>query len=385
MISSKCSLTTSTSNGTSPDEKTNLPDLTGRLLKDHLLIYKIDEGGFGGIYLARKYEKGKVNVTPKFDFSSIPSNELNEYYVVKAESNFTEGGCGLKMEVKILNKIKKIFNKSEQFAEITIANRRSKYSYVFMTLLGQSLKHLLRIVPNGKFTDSTWLRIGIQSLYSVKQLHEVGFIHRDLKPANFVIGHNNDVMRCRFIHLIDFGLSRQYIIEDEIGKIRYRKARKRVDFRGTERYCSMSMHYDKEQKRVDDIWSLLFALTEMRNDLPWSNVDSDKLEETKKSYKSICIIKLLPIELENSIKNLDIISNENFDERPNYEEIYKSLVDCMKNNNYSFDDKYDWEKEIDKNCPKMTKYSDMYNLFAKDHFSNRIIINNDINKKNELK
>uniref|UniRef100_A0A0K0FAK3 non-specific serine/threonine protein kinase n=1 Tax=Strongyloides venezuelensis TaxID=75913 RepID=A0A0K0FAK3_STRVS len=356
--------TSKTSVTISPDDPTNLPDLTGRLLKDYVVITKIDEGGFGSVYLARKYKKKKVQIDPNFDISSIPENELKEYCVVKAESNFTEGGCGLKMEVIILKKIAADFGNSEQFGKIFVANRRSKYSYIFMTLLGKSLKQLLKLVPNNKFTDGTWARVAIQSLYAIKQLHEIGFIHRDLKPANFVIGHMNDSMRCRFIHLIDFGLARQYIIKDDKGKVKYRQPRKRVDFRGTERYCSMTMHYDKEQMRVDDIWSLLFTLTELRTELPWSNVSNDELEEVKKNYLSTCIIKLLPSELEKPIKNLDIISYKTPENRPNYEEIYKGLVDCLKNSGYTFDDKYDWEEEINKNAPSMVKTSQYSSYYS---------------------
>ncbi|VDN86762.1 unnamed protein product [Brugia pahangi] len=54
----------------------------------------------------------------------------------------------------------------------------------------------------------TWSRIGIQCLYSIKLLHDIGFVHRDIKPANFVMGHESDVEQARCVHILDFGLAR---------------------------------------------------------------------------------------------------------------------------------------------------------------------------------
>uniref|UniRef100_A0A0N4Z1W3 non-specific serine/threonine protein kinase n=1 Tax=Parastrongyloides trichosuri TaxID=131310 RepID=A0A0N4Z1W3_PARTI len=348
----------------SSSEQQQLPNLMGRLLKKFVIVKKIDEGSFGAIYLARKNsEKGKIKVDEKIDHNNIPENELPEYRVVKAESNYTQGGCGLKIEVQILHKINKIFPKSEQFVKIDTANKRKNYSYIFMPLLGESLKNLVARQPEGRFSDSTWLRISIQALYAVKQLHEIGYIHRDLKPANFVMGHKNDARRCRFVHLIDFGLARQFMYKDKEGNLIYRKPRKNVDFRGTELYCSLSMHYDREQKRIDDIWALLFTLMEMHKSLPWSCVEVNKVEEKKKSTKLVEIINLLPVELGKPFENLNKIEPKH---RPNYEEIYSGFRDCMLKNKYSFNDPYDWEVTVNPKAPNMKYYSCMSEQFKSD-------------------
>lgn len=72
----------------------------------------------------------------------------------------------------------------------------------------KSFSKIQRKCPNQLMTAKTWSRIGIQCLYSLKLLHDIGIVHRDIKPANFVLGSENDPQRARFIHILDFGLSR---------------------------------------------------------------------------------------------------------------------------------------------------------------------------------
>jgi hypothetical protein len=77
---------------------------------------------------------------------------------------------------------------------------------------------------------STQIRIGMQILYGLKQLHEVGYIHRDVKPANLAVGRKGP--EARIVHLLDFGLAREYILRNE-GKVEIRRPRKNTLFRGT--------------------------------------------------------------------------------------------------------------------------------------------------------
>jgi hypothetical protein len=72
----------------------------------------------------------------------------------------------------------------------------------------------------------------------------------------------------RVVHLLDFGLCREYVVRNQ-GKIRIRKPRSNVLFRGTARYCSISTHQRNEQGRVDDLFSMIYVLVEMRGVLPW--------------------------------------------------------------------------------------------------------------------
>ncbi|VDK67945.1 unnamed protein product, partial [Cylicostephanus goldi] len=119
---------------------------------------------------------------------------------------------------------------------------------------------------------STQVRIGINTLFALKQIHDVsiiGFIHRDVKPANLALGRRG-TREHKFIHLLDFGLAREFIVNSE-GKIKMRRPRQRALFRGTTRYCSINTHEKCEQGRVDDLWCLLYMLAELRGPLPWAN------------------------------------------------------------------------------------------------------------------
>jgi len=53
--------------------------------------------------------------------------------------------------------------------------------------------------------------VAIQMINILKNLHAKGYVHRDMKPENFVIGLNTEIHK---IYLIDFGLSKKFVLED---------------------------------------------------------------------------------------------------------------------------------------------------------------------------
>ncbi|VDK45304.1 unnamed protein product, partial [Cylicostephanus goldi] len=98
-------------------------------------------------------------------------------------------------------------------------------------LLSDSHKPFSRSV--GKVcTVSTQVRVGINALYAVKALHDMGFIHRDLKPANMALGAL-DSEHSRLIHLFDFGLAREYVVRGKDGRTKLRRPRPIARFRQT--------------------------------------------------------------------------------------------------------------------------------------------------------
>lgn len=50
-----------------------------------------------------------------------------------------------------------------------------------MTLFGKNLTQLKNNSGMKKLTSGCVTRIGIQCLYAIKQLHEIGYVHRDVK------------------------------------------------------------------------------------------------------------------------------------------------------------------------------------------------------------
>lgn len=55
------------------------------------------------------------------------------------------------------------------------------------------------------------------------------------------------------VHLLDFGLAREYVIRSE-GQVEIRRPRENTLFRGTTKYCSANTHSRSEQGRPDDLW-----------------------------------------------------------------------------------------------------------------------------------
>ncbi|VIO98119.1 Protein kinase domain containing protein [Brugia malayi] len=208
------------------------------------IIDKLGEGGCGAVY--------KVEDIQTFAKAAL-----------KAESNFVEGGSVLKLEVQILRRLEG----RKYVVQLFQSAKKETYSYMVMTLLGRSLNQLFKQYPI--CTVSTQVRVGINILHGLKQLHEVGYIHRDVKPANLAIGRRGQAIH--IIHILDFGLSREYVIRNN-GSVKLRMPRTNTLFRGTIRYCSANTHTRNEQGRPDDLWSMVYVLVEMRGPLPWDNI-----------------------------------------------------------------------------------------------------------------
>uniref|UniRef100_A0A0K0D5X3 non-specific serine/threonine protein kinase n=1 Tax=Angiostrongylus cantonensis TaxID=6313 RepID=A0A0K0D5X3_ANGCA len=226
------------------------------------IVKKIDEGGFGQVY--KVCSNSHLPLTKKIA-------------ALKAEPTEIEGGSALKLEMAVIRAITADGEKPHVPMVFHAAKRR-RFCYMIMTLFGENLKELREFM-----SARTWSRIGIQCLYSVKLVHDYGFVHRDIKPNNFVMGYREDYDRARIVHILDFGLSRSYAVQvcrEE--KWVARRARGTAEFRGTLRYCSPNVHERKEQGRRDDLWSLYYVLIELHCGLPWQTIrDKQKVELVK--------------------------------------------------------------------------------------------------------
>ncbi|VDP29112.1 unnamed protein product [Heligmosomoides polygyrus] len=161
---------------------------------------------------------------------------------MKAEPNDVEGGSAIKLEIAILRSVTESGEKPH-IPCVFHAAKHKKYCYMVMTLLGDNLKTLkvrrklildCEIFPQlSKRADvarhvesnrsAVLIQVGYVSLppsrtrtmsktlvFSVKIIHDYGYIHRDIKPNNFVMGHRDDLQRARLVHILDFGLARSY-------------------------------------------------------------------------------------------------------------------------------------------------------------------------------
>lgn len=142
--------------------------------------------------------------------------------------------------------------------------------------------------------------------------------------------------------VLDFGLARQYISDEQDGK-KMRRPREKAQFRGTSRYCSIAMHDRFEQGRVDDLWALVYILAELRCRLTWHDVD-DKVEigEMKRRIPDEMLLAKSPTQMLEFVK---IVRNTNFYDRPDYEKLFSLLDDVMAKADYKWSDPYHWEPD----------------------------------------
>ncbi|EFO84708.1 hypothetical protein CRE_03895 [Caenorhabditis remanei] len=296
------------------------------------VMQKLGEGGCGSVFKVEDIE------------------DKNQQYALKVEFNSANAGNVLKMEVQILS----LMISKKHVAKCVASGKKPTYSYMVMTLLGESLDSIVR--KHGPFLNvSSQVRIGICVLFGIKQIHDIGYIHRDLKPANVALGcvsHDGNPNSSiffqkgsadeRYFLVLDFGLARQYVTDEQDGK-KMRRPREKALFRGTARYCSVAMHDRFEQGRTDDLWTLVYMLAELRCQLAWHDVE-DKVEigDMKRAISDADLFAKSPIQMLEFVK---IVRGTQFYHRPDYEKLFKLLDDVMKNADYKWTDPYHWEPD----------------------------------------
>jgi len=257
------------------------------------LVKKIGQGAFGEIY------SGYDVIT-------------KEQVAVKFERVDSRKQV-LKLEMAVLKKLQAC----PHVCRFVHCGRHTEYNYLVMELLSENISELRKRQPEGKFSLSTALRLGMQMLKAIEAVHELGYLHRDIKPSNFAMGLNSRHRKC---FLIDFGLARRYRLPT--GEVR--PARESTGFRGTARYASIHSHSAKDLGRRDDLWSLLYVLIEfIMGYLPWRKVkDKDQIGELKVKWNTPELVKNLPDEFKffmDHLKSLD------YHDRPDYQLLHNLL------------------------------------------------------------
>ena len=254
---------------------------------------------------------------------------------IKVESSLSPKQV-LKMEVVVL---KRLQNSSSHVCALLGCGRTDKINYIVMSLLGPNLSELRKQRPKQRFSLSTTLRVGLQVIAAVHDMHNCGFLHRDIKPSNFAIGSTAHTRRT--CYLLDFGLARQYTTPT--GEIR--APRPVAGFRGTVRYASTNAHESKDLGRHDDLWSVFYMLVELAcSELPWKRIrDKETAGKFKLSYDHGKLVKLLPPEFYDF---LDHLRSLNYFEKPDYKYLSTLLLNAMRCLGVSRADPYDWEQDV---------------------------------------
>ncbi|CAD5211140.1 unnamed protein product [Bursaphelenchus okinawaensis] len=234
---------------------------------------------------------------------------------------------------------------------------RPNFAYVIMPLLGKDIHRLRNEQKERKFSLGTAIRVGIQGLKSIQELHEkCGFLSRDVKPGNFACGHPNSI-ECRTIFLIDFGLARKYIDKNK----NVLPSRKEVGWRGTTRYGSLQAHQKQDLGRKDDLESWFYMLVEItKGHLPWrAMTDRDQVYAAKLSSRTLNRQNFLsecPDEFCRILSHIDMIK---FAEAPAYGEILAFLNSIMARLHVMPDTPFDWEDDSSNmSSTKNSSYSD---------------------------
>jgi eukaryotic-like serine/threonine-protein kinase len=121
---------------------------------------------------------------------------------------------------------------------------------------GDNLALVIRRQPRERLTEAQALRYVNEIGGALGLVHQRGLVHRDVKPLNIMIcGSTNKAI------LIDFGLARQYSVEDQAS----------LSAKGTENYSaleqfdrmSISIDYDRTGGPHTDIYGLAATLYHM--------------------------------------------------------------------------------------------------------------------------
>ncbi|KAJ8970038.1 hypothetical protein NQ314_001467 [Rhamnusium bicolor] len=258
--------------------------------------------------------------------------------VLMVGPNFRVGkkiGCGNFGELRLG---KNLYN--NEHVAIKMEPMKSKapqlhLEYRFYKLLGshEGIPDVYYFGPCGKYNACT----------RIEYVHSRHLIYRDVKPENFLIGRSS-TKREKIIHIIDFGLAKEYIELETNKHIPYREHK---SLTGTARYMSINTHLGKEQSRRDDLEALghMFMYF-LRGSLPWQGLKADTLKER---YQKIGDTKrATPIDVlceghpEEMATYLRYVRRLDFFETPDYEYLRNLFISLFTKKGYTDDGEYDW-------------------------------------------
>ena len=216
------------------------------------------------------------------------------------------------------------------------------HNILVIDLLGPSLEDLFDWCGR-RFSVKTVVQVAIQMITLVEEVHRHDLIYRDIKPDNFLIGRQG-MPDENNVHLIDFGMAKQYRDPRTKQHIPYREKK---SLSGTARYMSINTHLGREQSRRDDLEALGHVFFYfLRGQLPWQGLKAptnkqkyEKIGDKKRTTPAVTLCDGLPNQF---AEYLDSVRSLPFDAEPPYEEYRMLLVSILDDLGQSCDGDYDW-------------------------------------------
>ncbi|CAK5031928.1 unnamed protein product [Meloidogyne enterolobii] len=236
---------------------------SGSKFLNWVVMDRVGAGAFGEVYRVR--------------------GSANQVYALKTEHCDAEHNV-LMMDVTVLQDAGR--QQFKHFARIIESGRyRNDFFYLVMTLLGKSLHDLRKARKSECFTKGTAISAAIQTLEAIEELHKIGYLHRDIKPGNYSIGLPDRKGDVRNIYILDFGMCRRYVRDDNT----LRRPRSAAGFRGTPRYAALRCHMNMEYCRADDVESWIYMIVEMTTaGIPWRRIQNmSELGEQKRRVHAL--------------------------------------------------------------------------------------------------